>query len=380
MEKLCNFLRSYFPVLRIHQFLDLSTSMLKYIGFEFEDFYNRSSMCNKKRKILMNICYWQIVINLILATISSGASIFSKPFDIEKITYGLPVVASSLMIILKSFVLFFSKDEVLIVMKELKSTNQQQGINSSKMFTNFFYGYLFSLLSPLIVNIMTPIVKIIVLGEKTFPLDMKFPFDATSNFIYPLTLLWTYWNLINGLIIFFATDVLLYGFIRIISIEFKILQYNFENLNLSESSDELKTLICHQNELYDACIKLEKIFSLTFFYKFIISSFVICFTAFQCSTSSDTSKIIVNMTICIANFNQIGLQCFFGQMLKNASENVTNSIYNCQWENTTNMKIKKSLIVCISRSNRHVALTALKFSEITFEQLTYVSHYFRIYS
>ncbi|XP_070502462.1 odorant receptor 13a [Chironomus tepperi] len=219
---------------------------------------------------------------------------------------------------------------------------------------------------------MTPIVKILVSGEKTFPLDMKFPFDATSKFTYPLVLLWTDWNLINGLIIFFATDVLLYGFIRIISIEFEIIQHNFENLNLTESSDELKTLICHQNDLYDVCIKLEGIFSLTFFYKFIISSFVICFTAFQCSTSSDTSKIIVNMTICIANFNQIGLQCFFGQMLKNASENVTNSIYNCQWENTTNMKVKKSLMICITRSNRHVALTALKFSEITFEQLTYI--------
>ena len=374
MRKLLNVLKSYFPSYKIHNFLNLSTSMMKYVGFEFEDTYNGCSIWKKYRKILLNFYYWIVVINLTLATISSGASIFSKLFDIEKITYGLPVVASSLMIILKSIVLFIRKNKILMIMKELKSINQEQGTNSSKIFSKFFYGYLLTLLCPLIVNIMTPIVKILVSGEKTFPLDMKFPFDATSNFIYPIALLWTNWNLINGFIIFFATDVQLYGFIRIIFIEFETLQHNFENLNPSESSDELKTLICHQNELYDVCIKLEKIFSLTFFYKFFISSFVICFTAFQCSTSSDTSKIIVNMTICIANFNQIGLQCFFGQMLKNASENVTNSIYNCQWENITNMKVKKSLIICIARSNRHVALTALKFSEITFEQLTYVSN------
>ncbi|KAL7028461.1 hypothetical protein ACKWTF_005846 [Chironomus riparius] len=361
MRKLLTILKNYFPTLEIHNFLDLTISMLKYVGFEIEDSYNGC------------LFYWLVVINLTGATISSGASIFSKPFDIEKITYGLPVVASTLMIILKSIVLFINKDKILMIMNELKSINQEQGTNSSKMFTKFFYGYLLSLLSPLIVNIMTPIVKILVSGEKTFPLDMKFPVDVTNNFIYPLVLLWTYWNLINGFIIFFATDVLLYSFIRIISIEFETLQHSFENLNISETSDELKTLICHQNELYDACIKLERIFSITFFYKFIISSFVICFTAFQCSTSSDTSKILVNMTICIANFNQIGLQCFFGQMLKNASENVTNSIYNCQWENSTNMNVKRLLIVCIARSNRHVALTTLKFSEITFEQLTYVS-------
>jgi len=369
MEKLQNFLKAYFPVLRIHEFLDISASMMKYIGFRFDE----NLVWKKNRKILMNLYYWLVVINLILATLSSGASIVSEPYDIEKITYGLPVVASSLMITLKSFVLFFSKEKILIVMKKLKFLNQEQGTNYSKIFRNFFYGYLLSLLCPLIANIMTPIVKFIVSGEKTFPLDMKFPFDATSNCIYPIALLWTFWNLINGLIIFFATDVLLYGFIRIISTEFEILQHNYEHLNLIESNDELKCLICHQNELYDVCIELEKIFSLTFFYKFIISSFVICFTAFQCSTSSDTSIIIVNMAICMANFNQIALQCFFGQMLKNASVNVTNSIYNCQWESATSMKVKKSLIICIARSNRHFALTTLKFSEINYEQLTYVS-------
>lgn len=374
MEKLKKFLKNF--ELEVLDFLGLSERILSWIGFEFEYFYTPElSIKEKVKKILKISFYWFTVANLILAIISSGASIFSRPSNIDKITYGLPIVTSSLIIILKAFVLFFNRSDILEILKAVKSFNQRENALNSEMFRKFVYGYLISLMSTTLVNITTPILKIIFTGQKTFPLAMKFPFDATNDFIYPLALIWTFFNLVTGLLIFLATDVLIYGLIYIISAQFHALKDDFKKLNLKEQNNDINRLILHHNELYDVCLQLEKIFTLSFFYKFIISSFVICFTAFQCSTASDLPKLMTNVTICIANFNQIGLQCFFGQMLTNASEIVTEGIYDCEWENSTSIKLRKSLMICLARSQNHVALTTLKFGEITYEQFTYVSLY-----
>lgn len=352
---------------KVQKYFDWAIKLLSFTGYEFN---HSGSDTSDRTKIAF---FWFVVVNLVLAITSSGAMIFTVPIDWDQVTFGLPVVASSLMIILKAIVIFANKSKVLEILKMARQLEDSQELKSAdnlKMFRKFVAAYTFSLASPMAVNITSPVIKFLFTGERTFTLGMKFPFDATNKFIYPFVLLWTTWNLINGFLIFISTDILVFGCIRIISTDFEILKDKFAESNI----DNFRELIVHHNVLFDVCKKLNRIFSTSFFYKFIISSFVICFTAFQCSTSSDVTKIVINMTICIANFNQIGLQCFYGQMLKSSSESVADSIYSCNWESSAHSNTKKSVIVCIARAQRYVALTSLNFSEISFNQFTYVSY------
>ncbi|KAG5683050.1 hypothetical protein PVAND_012357 [Polypedilum vanderplanki] len=378
MEKLKSYFYKFFPnnnknhrEKNLKSFIDSSVNLLKLSAFDFDAIQPFDSFQTKLKVYVKIFIYWLIVIDLCILLIIAAISLLSTPYDLQKLTFGLPVVASSLMIVIKYFLLFIKKQKLRKILKIIEPFSgklHEKYQKDVKFFGRFVKIYLMSLLSPLIVNISTPIVTLLTTNEKTFPLQIEFPLK--SEIFYPFLLLWTFWNLTIAFIVFYAVDVLVYGLIVTISIEFKILRDEFEAVN---SENAMNKLIDRHNQLLKFCNQLEEIFSPSFFYKFINSSFVICFTAFQCSTSEEFSQILVNMTICIANMSQIGLQCFFGQMLENTSEGVANGIYFCDWENFEDLRIKNSIILCIARAQKVANVTTIKFRKINFRLFAEVS-------
>ncbi|CAG9800738.1 unnamed protein product [Chironomus riparius] len=66
-------------------------------------------------------------------------------------------------------------------------------------------------------------------------------------------------------------------------------------------------------------------------------------------------------------------QCFFGQMLKDASESVVNGIYECGWEDINDIQIRRAFISIIQRSQKPECLTIMKFGDVTLKQFTTAS-------
>lgn len=164
-------------------------------------------------------------------------------------------------------------------------------------------------------------------------------------------------------------------FITLISMEFNNLQIKFIDLKYIKATEietHLKSLVQRHEKLFECSEKLEKIFSPSFLFNFVQSSFVICLTAFQSSTSSEASQLFFNFTYCTAVLNQIWLLCFFGQKVINSSECIAMGAYDSGWENIKSIRVKKAVLNIVRRAQIPIKLTAMKFKEISLKSFTTV--------
>ncbi|KAG5676608.1 hypothetical protein PVAND_006430 [Polypedilum vanderplanki] len=174
-----------------------------------------------------------------------------------------------------------------------------------------------------------------------------------------------------------ANEVLLYGIITVLSIEFKLLRVEIEKL--VEKKDEnlkmqIKNIIKRHQELLAISSNIEEIYSPSFFCNFILSSIVISFTAIRASIAYDPVELVFCLMFCSVTLILISLQCFFGQLLKQCSDEIAFAIFNCDWINFSSISSKRILLMFLMRSQKSSVLTALKFSEINLGQLTGVSN------
>lgn len=203
-----------------------------------------------------------------------------------------------------------------------------------------------------------------------------YPFDPHRLEYYPLSWLWTNWVAWIDLIGLLASDSLLYGLITYVVMEFDILKASMENLgsvNHHERKTQMKNLIKRHKKLVKICERLQEIYSLTFFFIFVISSSILCFAVFQISTTSDITKFFFYISYIGMLGGQVLLLCFFGQKLINSSEAIANGIYSCSWETSRDNSYKKNVISIMLRAQKNTRLTALMFADISLESFTSVS-------
>ena len=69
------------------------------------------------------------------------------------------------------------------------------------------------------------------------------------------------------------------------------------------------------------------------------------------------------------------MQCYFSQKIKDASGNVSDAIYNCGWENLTDLKLKRDIILPLSRA-QNAAKVSTYLNEISLKHFEGVSYDF----
>ncbi|XP_070507557.1 odorant receptor 85c-like [Chironomus tepperi] len=196
-------------------------------------------------------------------------------------------------------------------------------------------------------------------------------------------------------------EIFQYGLMTILSMEFRILAYKFENLkSLIEEKNEIevkikqvfpsepstsnninqpkkrsalirlqdiKPLVDKHNELFEFRNLLQDILSLSLHLRFILSSFQLCFLAFQITKSKEKYLFVAEM---VKNLLNIFFQCYFGQMLKDSGHSIAKAIERMEWENIKDLKVRRSLLMIIRRSQKSIALRIINTYEITVEQFT----------
>ncbi|KAG5683308.1 hypothetical protein PVAND_012595 [Polypedilum vanderplanki] len=298
-------------------------------------------------------------------------------FELERFTSSFPFVAAILMLLTRYACIYFNKDVIQKILnsvpKEYNKLKLQQ-FKIDKLLMNFqrfikFHRYLN--LNAITYAFLMVTFSFIKTGQKNFPFEIKFPFDAFESGIYPILLIWVLFSHSLYAFTMVTTENVTYGLIIIVSAELKMLAADFRLLR--KKSIDIVKCIKRQNELYDIVEELQRIFGIYFFINFLLSSILICFTAFTGTISPDPLSLIFSAIFCLLTMLQIFIQCFFGQILYDANLNLVDSIYECGWENMKDINLKKILILVIMRSQKCVAFSLFGFWKITLEQFQSVS-------
>jgi gustatory receptor len=240
----------------------------------------------------------------------------------------------------------------------------------------FVKGILYHFSTSFILLIGEPIKEYFVNHEKIFPFHIVFPFNTEPCYVYYPLFLWIIISHALHIILMAGNYNVMYGFVTLLSIEFDMLKEQFRELQKFESkeiAEKLKDCINKQNELREVVEEFQKIFTPTLFIKLILSSFLICASVLQCSTAENILNLLFHLIFCVFTLNQVFILCFFGQILKNSTENVADGIYNCGWENFKDNKLRFSILMALREAQKNSKLTVLNISTISLDQFKTVS-------
>uniref|UniRef100_R9PST7 Odorant receptor n=1 Tax=Dendroctonus ponderosae TaxID=77166 RepID=R9PST7_DENPD len=210
---------------------------------------------------------------------------------------------------------------------------------------------------------VVPAVNGIMTGTKMYPFPGKFPFNPDDYFVLiyggeVATVAVSAWN--NG-----AMDCLFTKHTVIATTLFRILRKKIKDLhyNTNEGERPLENRIKHCVRYYNEIIKyvsaIENIFAYGILVQFMCSAIVICLTGFQLlvvASESGQSGLLVVYLFCM--MFQLVLYCWYGHMLMEESNRITEACYAINWHE---MKIgqQKMLITIMERAKKPIALKAL---------------------
>ncbi|KAG5683303.1 hypothetical protein PVAND_012590 [Polypedilum vanderplanki] len=338
---------------------------------------------SKLIKILRPIFFIIIVVDLILYISSIANYIFelimTHIFDMEKFTGAFTLISTVSMLVVKYSYIYFNKNAVQRILdffpkeynkSELKAHKVDKFLMNFQKFVTFHR--FFHLQMPILFVITLLVMETINAGHRVYPFAIKFPFDALGNYVYPFLLFWVLFSHALYMITFTFVENLTFGLTTIIATELKILAENYRRIK--DQPENIINCIKRQNELYDIVEKVQRIFGISFFTNFLLSSITICLAAFTCSISPDITVLIFNGVMSLGfQMIQIFIQCFFGQVLYDASSSLIDSIYDCGWENMKDEKLKKLIMIIIIRSQKPAVFSLLGIWKITLEQFQSVS-------
>lgn len=349
----------------------------------FFDFNNRI-LTSKRVKILRPIFLALFLLNVAFYALVNSSYLvevfFTHDFDLEKFTGALSYIGVYTITLTKHSCIYLNIKSIKDVQERLPKEYKMADLKLHKIdrllincqkFLNCFRYFNFS---SIFFMALETIIGFIVAGQKTFPFDINFPFDASKNEVYLFLLIWIF--LTQTMFAFTAsiTESTLNGLTAIISVEFKLFADKCRKLH--KNPENIKSLIEQHKNFYEIVEKLQKIFSISFVVNFILSSFLICFNAFICSTASNLMTLVHRTLFCMAAMIQIFIQCFFGQMLSDANASVTDAIYDCEWESLNDLKVKKNLLIILMRSQKRVGFSLFGIYHIDLDQFKKVRKYF----
>lgn len=394
-------------------------SMMKLLLLDF--ITNPSKIENRtklKQKIIYGLKVFLFIVlnlNMLMFGLSFGSLMFQKPFKVNSFIIGFLTFMHFFTAVCRSVIVVANKRyivEILQLIPQYYGKELQEKYKLKELLNKFKFYRLHS--SFLLVSIIFGVLSITIshLKEDNYEVELSLPLGMSNKFRYWLSVLWIHVVHMMFQVTCLTIEIVLYGMITILAIEFKILAHKFENLqdeieknaqnaikmpttwqirrNLIKALailtndtkpstshqhvkpkqqiklDDLKPLIERHKELFKARDLLEKVFNIIFLIRFIHSSFVLCFMAFQLTNFDHDRYFFINGLLRHSRF--IFFQCYFGQMVKDAGKSISNAISRTRWEELTDESVKKTLLFILIRSQKSTALRIVKTFEITLNQ------------
>ncbi|KAJ8985303.1 hypothetical protein NQ317_007090 [Molorchus minor] len=139
-------------------------------------------------------------------------------------------------------------------------------------------------------------------------------------------------------------------------------------------NERLKVCVFQYDYLLRFVSQIEATFSKGIFIQFFCSVVVICLTGFQMLVISFKSMQFVLLIIYFSCMMcQIAMYCWYGQMIAESSDEITQACYFVEW-NVCNVNVQKTLIVIMERAKRPAVLRAGGFFVLSIPTLMTASN------
>jgi hypothetical protein len=373
------------PIVTLENFIKLSNVAWKFLQIDlFDESLGVERILNRKDRIKKSLKKTIVWFNIVvLLSHSVNRMITTIPFNIEKFSFSISVFAAIFLAVVKYCNIIWNQARISAILRILpehytKEDSVKFGIKKTyDKFNRFIRIYTCFLFSAVFQIVLGPLKEYRATGQRTFPFNMIFWFDATSNLAVYISVFacCVYLSILNRAIVL-SNDKILCGLVIVVSVEFEILKIKFSELKLMNEADakiQLKELVKRHQQLIFCAQEIQNIFSLTFFSNFIMSSFFICFTGFHMSTTSEISSMITDMVFCAFSLINIFMQCFIGQMIRDASDGVAGGVFDCDWEMMKDVQMRKDLLFVMKRAQKGVQFLILDKWPVNIEQFANVS-------
>ncbi|KAG5673209.1 hypothetical protein PVAND_003275 [Polypedilum vanderplanki] len=346
---------------------------MRYCGYDFRCLSECMSESEQRILILKNIWYLTIP--------SNGAGIVFlilleayQSNDIGKLALAISTVLSTSVFFFIVSEFQWNKIKIFNFIEELKKDFPTRSLlaRNSCLFNqklSFIFFGLWLFISSIICLI--PLNSLLFLGRKI--LFYPAPDFMLQGTVYPFAYLWMS---ITGVFIIsqsFTLTLNIVILVLIVCLKFDQLAYD---INAFKHSDEfevfssLQALIERHINAFEVAKKLDELFSVIFLGRFVVSIFAIGIDFFAILSLKNPSDICLGLLLIMSELNQLFLICCIGQMLVNANNRITTSIYDCGWENWTSLSLKKSILMILQKTQDPAKLTIWKFGSVSLELFT----------
>lgn len=369
--------------IEFEDFLESYKKFFKFVTFTFVWPSEAENSKEKVKRLIKDVFFWFSVANVCLMVSLVAVSAFRQSTGLSALTFAVPLVTSVTNMTVKCLTVYCFKTDISQLLNKIECNFPMKKVYRKhrvaeylKNYKRFVRLYTFLFIMPCLSVIAIPLIKLFSTGQRSFPLDLWMPLSIHRTDVYAIAYLWCIWTCTNSVIVLIAIDSLMFVLITLISMEFDILKIDFlalKHTNRSAVERQTFELVQHHSELIECSGRLERIFSASFLYNFVQSSFVICLTAFQYMTSSEASQLLFNGSYCAAILNQVWLLCYFGQKIIDSSEGIAEGAYGCDWEWNENLPLQRALMVVIERAQTPVKLTAMNFTDVSLKSFKSVT-------
>lgn len=289
-----------------------------------------------------------------------------------------------LLIFLKGLYTFWNRKKIWIIWQQLKvmvaMRVRESGYYEMKPYLDEYlfiikiYAIPFTLV---VLPISYPIIPYVLFGRMELVIKYWYPIDIFRKEIFPFAWAWVNYIAWNASMLLLAADSLLYALITVILMEFDQLKNDLDDLKITPDEEKIKKIevfSARHNKLLDLVDNLQNIYDLTFLFSFVISSLIVCFIAFQLSVfEADYEAYAFNVPYFFMMGGQIFVLCIYGQKLIDSNLAVGDGVFECGWEDITDINIRKLLIIIILRTQKPKRFTAMNFAEMNLTKFTTVS-------
>ncbi|XP_052753655.1 odorant receptor 4 [Galleria mellonella] len=364
----------------INNSLVLITFCMKCMGLSFEDAKSTTTYFIQKLVLLLSVsavCYHVFSdIVYIAITLANSPRVEDVVPLFHPFGYGVLSIA-------KGFALWYKKDdfkqlidELAVIWPDTKSDQEAQTIKDNTLatllITHQWYfainivGMLFYGLTPIVIYIYEQL-----LGQEPemgFVWICWYPFDKRKPIAHVFVYLFEVFIGQTCVWVMVSTDLLFSGMASHIGMLLRMLQRRLENIASTEQTDDeiykdiVANIKLHQR-LIRYCNDLSESFSLSFLVNIVLSSINICCVVFVI-VLLDPVMAVSNKLYISSVLMQIGILCWYADLIIHANADVAVAAYNSCWYRT-NPRCRRALLFLIQRAQKPIAFTAMGFTNVS---------------
>ncbi|KAJ8720392.1 hypothetical protein PYW07_012435 [Mythimna separata] len=314
-------------------------------------------------------------------------NLFRGNLKVDEIAYVASVYVVSMQAILKAVVVMLRKSEIKAIILQLGSMwrtkdltevqiNKKNALLKRLKFCYAVYYWINMIgswqyiLAPLLETVFR---KFILQQEcgLLLPFGCSFPFDPTGNWArYIGVYIFETYSMFRIVYFYLGTEFLMIILCSHLATAFTLLQEDLLNLKPGNLAT-LKIIIDSHHKLISLTQRLDDVFDKIIFINLTSASISICFFGLSAKVAHGALQMANNFAAVLCLILPLFNLCYYGEMLREASAGMADSVYNNPWYQG-DLRYQKLLLFIIKRSQKPCYLTSLKYNPITLNTFTTV--------